>query len=142
MKSIIVAVLLLTMHSSFAQEVVVIPPPPVWVQPPNPDANDLLRRGQRKRLAGALLMGIGGGLLLTGAGLAAWSFAVNDCGQFANTRSCTYNAGMWTGAVAMAVGFGGIIAGIPLYVVGNHQVKRARLALMPSLNGASLAGQF
>src|SRR5262245_53012158 len=147
MKSLTLAVLLLTAQSAFAQQVTVIPPPPPgapqWM--PNPEAQDLLQRGRRKKLAGALLMGIGGGVLLTGTALAAWAYTANDCGQFANMRGCVNNPVFQTGAVAIAVGFGALIAGIPVYAVGAAQVRRAQrmsLTLMPAPGGASLQMQY
>jgi hypothetical protein len=149
MKSLTLGVLLLTAQSVFAQEVTVIPPPPPmgsspqWM--PNPEAQELMQRGRRKKLAGALLMGIGGGVLLTGTALVAWTYSANECGQFANTRNCLNLPAFQAGALAMAVGFGALVVGIPIYVVGNAQVHRAQrmtFSLLPAAGGASLRMQY
>jgi len=137
------------------------PPPPTWTPPPcypcavaPPSAAELAeleRAAQHKRIAGIALMATGGGLIVAGAALGiagAW----DDDDRCRRTYYGTYYYGSsWcgdraltiAGATTALIGAGSLGIGIPTYLSGNAQLRRARwlkerhLSLAPSLRPMS-----
>jgi hypothetical protein len=105
-----------------AQELTPPPPiaPPGYCYSPLPpcpapvDADDRERRGRSKKIAGAIMLGVGAALSVAGIGLLATSRSYNESTHIP------------LGGTALLVGQLSSIAGIPVYVVGAAQVDRAR----------------
>lgn len=125
-------------------------PAPPYVAPPpyaTPiDAAELERRGQHKRVAGGVLMGLGAALTILGMALAI-DVAANrqiSCSGHEEHATCTPSPALTelqSGYVAAVGGQLLLLAGIPVYVVGSVQVARARrlapqLAVQPLVSSA------
>jgi len=107
-----------------------IPPPivaPAPWQPFNYQLDEeLAARGHRNKIAGAVLIAAGSLVLAAGQGLVIWAGTHNDAGMIAG------------GAVTAFAGLVMNLIGIPVYVVGGSQVKRARHHLRASASGLRL----
>ena len=112
-----------------------------WLPPVDSRAAELAGRGHRKKVAGAVLMGVGAGLSVLGIALAL-DVAVNrqiSCAGHEEHAVCTPSPALTelnSGYVAVSVGQLMMLVGIPVYVVGSVQAAKARrwsgqLALQP-----------
>src|SRR4051794_31489853 len=108
--AISVTLCLLVAGPALAEPVVVIEPGTYQVPPPAPQYNfvrplpqpqalELERRGRNKKLAGALLMGLGGALFLGSAALVGWGFTETGC-----QRTCFDSGPILGGSLGMVVG--------------------------------------
>src|SRR5262245_43563917 len=95
-------------------------PPPVYANFPSP-ADDLERRGRSKKIAGGLMIGLGAAALVGGS--IALGF-VHDA-SFLLTDSQQTNL-LVGGSIAALAGGLTLLAGIPVAIIGAHQVNKAR----------------
>jgi hypothetical protein len=147
-RAICITLALLVAAPAVAEEapVVVIEPGTYQVPPPATQPyfvprlehpSELERKGRSKKLAGTLLMSLGAGVLLGGAGLFGWG--LDNCRGFESERTCIDNPAMVGGAAAVLVGLGAFIAGIPVYAVGVRQIHKAkRLSAQLTLGGVNV----
>ncbi len=108
-------------------------------------ADDLEDRGRHKKRVGVALMSVGGALILIGQGLLWFGLsqgsscttpAIQPTHTTCITRGENY---LWGGLVTTFGGLGLLGAGIPVFVIGNRQVKKAN-ALRGTLITSSLGG--
>ena len=130
--------------SAHAQEAVNIPPPPpppVAVLQPPPQwvapgyAKDLEHRGHTKKVAGALLMGLGSAAVVTG-------IVLNVLDQRCDNNRCYSDRGqLYAPSIALGlVGGAAILAGIPTYVVGGFEVAKGRRLELTGFGAAPTIG--
>jgi hypothetical protein len=111
-------------------------PPPgyVFVSPPAAQLAALEAAGRHKKLAGAILMGSGAGLVLIGSALwiaGAWSqddacVQANRANTFPNgDHGCENGALVAAGAGTALFGTAVLITGVPVYIIGGSQIARA-----------------
>jgi hypothetical protein len=132
------------------------PPPPSYYYVPAPapyyvpaparltiDPVELEQRGQRKRVAGAVLMGLGFGLTVVGLGFGIDGALHAECHGHEEHATCTPSAAtteaqLGTAGAVLGTVMG--IAGIPVYIVGSAQVAKARrltaLSVQPLISSA------
>jgi hypothetical protein len=134
MRAPVIAVLLLLLVSpgAHAQQ----PPPcyPCAVAPPSPAELAALEQAARhKRAAGIALMAAGGGLIVAGTALSIAGAWDND-DRCRHTYYGTYHYGAsWcgdqaltiAGATTALIGAGSLGIGVPTYLSGNAQLRRA-----------------
>ncbi len=138
-------------------------PPPSWAPPcapcyaaplPTPaELDELERHGRHRRMTGIALMATGSALVVAGValGIAGWYDVDNRCRRYYYyngyaDRYGYYDRYGWCGNEALAIagattsllGVGVLAAGVPIYLAGNAQVRRARwlqhqLSLVPSV---------
>ena len=109
------------------------------------DPLELERRGHAKKVAGAVLMGVGLGLTAIGLGLALDGALHVQCSGHEEHAVCTPSSAaseLQLGETGAALGQIMTIVGIPLFVVGAKQVDDAhrlsgQLALRPMLGPTS-----
>ena len=128
-----------------AQERVAVPapPPPQWVRygPSAAEVDALEAGGRHQKRIGAILMGVGGGLALVGAGLAvggAWHDDDSRCygsSRYRRYRSydsyydnCGTSALSIAGITTTVVGIAALVPGILVFVDGAGDVDAARRA--------------
>ena len=115
-----------------AQEAVPSAPMPLYRPPPRylvVDPVELEERGHHKKVAGAVLMGIGVGLSVLGVGLAIDGALHVQCSGHEEHAVCTPSfaaSELQLGTVSVVVGQILTLVGIPVYVVGGRQVASAR----------------
>jgi hypothetical protein len=115
-----------------AQEAVPAAPMPLYRPPPRylvVDPVELEERGHRKKVAGAVLMGIGIGLTAIGVGLAIDGALHVQCTGHEEHAVCTPSfaaSELQLGSVGAVVGQILTLVGIPVYIVGGRQVASAR----------------
>jgi len=121
------------------------PPPPRYylVPAPSPEAIDALEQtGKHERFAGVVLMASGGTIALVGTALLIAGVATEPdrCHDDPHEHQvdCT-NAIAAAGVGTLLVGAAALGAGIPVYVIGNSRVARARalrrqLTVAPALH--------
>jgi hypothetical protein len=113
-----------------AQPINAVAPP--YATPADPiDPSDLERRGQNKRVVGAVLMALGGALTVAAIGMTVDVLANKpiSCSGHEEHATCAPSPGVTeSGYADIAAVFGqlAILAGIPVYVVGSVQRTRAR----------------
>jgi hypothetical protein len=108
-----------------------------YASPPDPQA--LEQRGHRKKVAGAVLMGLGLGLTAVGLGLALDGALHVHCTGHEEHAVCEPSSAaseLQLGETGAAFGQLMTVVGIPIYVVGAKQVADGRrlsgqLALQP-----------
>jgi hypothetical protein len=93
------------------------------------DAAELEHRGRSKKVAGAVLMGLGFGLAAIGIGVALDGALHAQCSGHEEHAVCVPSAAtteMDLGTTTAVVGTLMGLVGIPVYVVGSVQVAKAR----------------
>jgi hypothetical protein len=137
-KIVTAMVALLGFAANVAHAEVLTAPPPAAVTPASPsssllasDAERLNQRGLRLRRAGAVLMGVGGGVLLAGT-------ALTVAGYVGNNDAVTRIALIGSGIAAGALGAVTLLVGVPTFFVGKHKVDRAARWRMTALGAAPL----
>jgi hypothetical protein len=161
--AVVGSLLMCSVGAARAQDAVVEPPPPPipppppsyyyvpapapYYVPPPPrltiDPVELEQRGHRKKVAGAVLMGLGVGLTAVGIGFGIHGALHAECHGHEEHATCTPSAAtteMQLGTTGAVVGTVMAIAGIPVYIVGGAQVAKARrlsaLSLQPLVSSA------
>ncbi len=133
-----------------AQEATVQPPPVYDYAPPpryaSPvDPVELEHRGRKKKVAGAVLIGLGTALSVAGFGFAVDGALHAQCSGHEEHAVCTPSFAtteLQLGPTAVLLGQVMTVVGIPVYVVGGRKVARARrlsgqLGLQPVVGGAA-----
>jgi hypothetical protein len=116
-------------------------------QEPPPPSLELEQRGHRKKVIGAVLMGVGIGLSAVGIGLALDGAMHAECSGHEEHAVCKPSfatSELDAGTTSLLFGQVLTIVGIPVYIVGGRQVATARrlsgqLAFVP-LAGAAGSG--
>ncbi len=130
-------------------------PPPVYVAPGYIAARPVMmmtpdqiertgQRGKTMKKAGGILMGVGGGVLALGIiGFVAGAVScTNDIYHGGTGAGCGF---AYLGYVGAVLGGMALTAGIPLYIVGGIQLRKAesmgfRAALLPTLGPSGVNG--
>jgi hypothetical protein len=121
--------------------------PPSYALPPRPlstvDPVELEERGHRKKVIGAVLMGVGAGLSVIGLGFAVEGGLHAHCSGHEEHATCTPSAAtseLQLGSLGLAAGTVMSLVGIPVYVAGGAQVAKARrlaaLTVQPLVSSA------
>ena len=140
--------------------VVIAQPPLVVIPPPPPTAfaggqcavpttcdylDDLERRGRAKKIAGGLMLGIGGAALIGGAVAAGWAAYDHGIGGSVTQKQHDDDGIIIGGALVSLLGGLSMLAAIPVEIVGTYQVNKARklrLAPVIGMRNAGLAATF
>ncbi len=112
------------------------------VLPSPAELDELEHSGHHKKVAGAVLIAGGSALIVAGTALmiaGAWNDGWAGCyqGEYVHYRygygygaayghDCGNHALEFAGGATAIIGFGALGAGIPVYIVGGHEVARAR----------------
>jgi hypothetical protein len=141
MRQTILALLVSSCFAGRASAQQAAPQPYYYYAPPRPqlivNPAELEQRGHRKKVIGAVLIGIGVGLSAIGIGFAIDGAMHAQCSGHEEHAVCTPSSAtsrMELGSTAAVVGGVLAIVGTPIYIVGGVQVSRARrlYALMPA----------
>ncbi len=128
-------------------------PTPLYQAPPGYlapiDPAELEHRGRRKKVIGAVLMGVGIGMSALGIGLALDGALHAQCSGHEEHAVCEPSfaeSELQLGPTALVLGQIMTLVGIPIYIVGGRQVAAARrlsgqLAFQP-LVGSMGSGGF